>query len=71
MKKDFTPEAEKFWAKIPDEFKEKVLNNVFCVKCLGPIRIKNYTGKIVQGDLILNGECSVCGHNVARLIESD
>lgn len=71
MKKEFTVEAEQFWAKISNDFQEKILNNVFCAKCLRAVRIKNYTGQIKSGDLLLEGECSKCGHQVARLIESE
>ena len=68
MDSNFTREAQKFWDSIPEEIQTKLLNNVFCNKC-NLTTIVNFSGKIVSGDLILEGFCKTCGNKVARVIE--
>jgi hypothetical protein len=64
-----TADAEKLWAEVPKEVRTKILNNVFCGKCLGAVGIGNANGHVERGDLILKGICTSCGGPVARLIE--
>ncbi len=65
----FSPKAAKIWEEIPLEFQEKILDNVFCSHCRDSVRIVDYSGSVVSGDLLLKGSCAICGHNVARLLE--
>ncbi len=65
----FSPEAAKLWEEIPEEFQEMVLDNVFCSHCRDVVRIVDYSGSVVSGDLCLEGNCAICGHKVARLVE--
>ena len=51
------------------EFQEKILDNVFCSHCRDSVRIVDYSGSVVSGDLLLKGNCAICGHQVARLVE--
>lgn len=60
------------WNKIPKEFMEKILANVYCGNC-GVTTIQ--TGYTIQeryhGDIILNGKCKKCGGVVSRVVEGD
>ena len=69
-KKQFTPEAELLWTSVPSGAKEKILKNVFCVKCRVSIPIVDYTGREKNGNVLLEGKCGVCGHSVARVGET-
>ena len=66
----FTPEANEFWTKLNTEDKKLLLSNVWCSKCSRAATIKNFTGVVKSGDLLLVGECAECHGDVARLIES-
>jgi hypothetical protein len=63
-------QASKLWNAIPTDAKKKLLANVFCGHCRGAVSIVNVTGTVKGGDLVLNGNCAVCGHDVARHVES-
>lgn len=58
------------WGTIPKEAHERILTNVFCVKCRGSVRITNYSGEEENGNVILKGACAKCGHEVVRVVES-
>ena len=62
-------QASKLWNAIPIDARRKILGNVFCGHCRGAVSIVNVAGTVKGGDLVLNGNCAVCGHNVARLVE--
>ena len=66
----FTLPAAVLWATIPKEARERILANVFCVKCRGAVVITNYTGEEENGDVILKGSCANCGHEVVRVVET-
>ena len=59
------------WARIPKKTQQKLLNNVWCGKCLKTVRVVTYTVKNNQSDLIIEGKCNECGHTVARLVEQE
>jgi uncharacterized CHY-type Zn-finger protein len=65
----FTDPAAKLWATIPADTKKLLLANVWCGKCRHEVTIKNFTGAVKAGDLLLVGLCSECRGDVARLIE--
>ena len=67
----FTPQAAKLWAELTPEIKNLLLFNVWCTKCRHEVKIKNYTGAVGGGDLLLVGQCSECFGDVARVIESE
>ena len=58
------------WLGLPEEIKEKLINNVFCSVC-GMTTIIDYT--IVPNeyycDVVLKGKCKHCGKEVGRLVE--
>src|SRR5450759_4329610 len=62
-------QASKLWNAIPTDARRKILANVFCGHCRGAVSIVNVAGTVKGGDLVLNGNCAVCGHNVARHVE--
>jgi hypothetical protein len=67
---NFTDPAAKLWRAIPTEFRKKLLANVWCGHCAEAVIIKNYTGAVKAGNLLLVGQCPVCHEDVARVIES-
>ena len=68
-KEEFTPQAKAMWEKIPADFQKKVLQSVFCVKCLKGVEIVNYGGAVKDGLLVLDGKCKTCGHKVSRVVD--
>jgi len=67
----FTTQAAVLWGAIPLETQERILKNVFCVKCRTAVQIVNFAGTVEKnGDLILKGSCAVCGHEVVRSLET-
>jgi hypothetical protein len=67
---EFTPQAAKLWHTLTEESKLILLTHVICSKCRHVVTIKNYSGTVVAGDLLLSGQCAECHGKVARLIES-
>jgi len=67
----FTPEARSRWEKIPEWAQKKILDNVFCAKCLGSITIILETAEMKGKDLILKGKCKKCGKGVCRVVEPE
>ncbi|MGE3308700.1 MAG: DUF5679 domain-containing protein [Limisphaerales bacterium] len=67
---DFTPAAAVLWGVIPREARERILANVFCVKCRRSVTMVNFTGEEQNGDVILRGACANCGHEVVRVLET-
>ncbi len=61
QKKNLTPYQK--------EFREKVINKVYCSNC-GVIKIVDYV--IIEKDdgILLVGACDKCGKEVARLLEN-
>ena len=66
----FTPKAAVLWSAISEAGRERILANVFCGKCRRPVRITNFGGDEQNGDIVLKGECSVCGSEVVRVVET-
>ena len=66
----FTTQAAVLWGAIPRATRERILKNVFCVKCCGSVAMLGFTGEERSGDLILKGSCARCGHEVVRVVET-
>lgn len=66
---EFTPQAAKLWDTLAEESKQILLTHVICSKCSHVVTIKNYSGTVVAGDLLLSGQCAECHGIVARLVE--
>jgi hypothetical protein len=67
----FTKGAKKRWDKIPKWAQARILDNVFCGKCMDIVPIVVETAKMQSADLILRGKCKICGHEVCRLVEPE
>jgi len=67
----FTPEAAERWNRIPAWAQQKILDNVFCTKCVGTIPMALKTAEMRGKDLILRGKCKYCGHDVCRVVEAE
>jgi hypothetical protein len=65
---NFSPVAAVLWGVIPREARERILANVFCVKCRRSVTMVNSTGEEQNGDVILRGACANGGHAVARVL---
>ena len=68
-KKQTSEDPDEKWSRIPDHFKEKVLNNVWCGGCRDVTTIKDFEKNMIGDTLVLNGFCSVCNKPVARVLE--
>ena len=66
----FTKPARDRWEALPAAFRQRLLSNVWCGSCRQETTIKNFSGTMKSGDLLLSGECVKCQGKVARLIES-
>ena len=62
------PTAEEKWNKLSDDFKEKVLNNTYCIRC-GISQIKDFTIHQEPIGIVLRGKCTECDSKVVRAIE--
>jgi len=61
-------DALRRWMTVPEEFRKKVLNNVFCGKCY-TTTIVDYSFKAEKGGVLIKGKCKKCGGDVARYVE--
>ena len=66
-----TPLAKNFWDNISGDIQVKLLNNVWCSSCRNTTSIAVAKMSVKHGDLILEGSCTTCNSNVARLIEGE
>jgi hypothetical protein len=67
----FSPQALHRWEEIPEWARKKILDNVFCSRCLGSVTILLETAKMNGKDLILRGKCKHCGKDICRLVEPE
>jgi endogenous inhibitor of DNA gyrase (YacG/DUF329 family) len=68
---NFTAPAQHLWARIPQLMQRKVLDTVWCPTCRKATTMIHYSGRVIEGDLLLTGRCAACGNKVARLLESE
>jgi len=64
-----TAQARRRWEDIPKDIRFKILNNVWCIECRDSTGIAEVSGKIEKGMLVLRGVCTICGGEVARVVE--
>jgi hypothetical protein len=60
--------AEQRWLAYSQEFRDAVIENVWCARCREAVRILNYTVKRKPGGIALVGTCAACGNGVSRYI---
>jgi hypothetical protein len=66
----FTDPAAKLWATVPTDAKMLLLSNVWCANCSHTVTITDFAGTVAGEDLVLQGLCSECRGDVARVIET-
>lgn len=57
------------WDKLPQEFKDKILANVWCGRCSGVTEITHYQVGSSRHNILLEGKCKKCDSDVARIVE--
>ena len=67
----FTPMARNIWRALSGDTQLEILNTVWCTRCRGMSGITAVTAKVDSGMLVLMGQCSRCGGEVARVKEND
>ena len=65
----FDKKAMQKFNQIPDDFKSKILSNVYCSNCKDMVKIVEFEATVDKDDLVLIGKCENCSGKVARLIE--
>ena len=53
---------------VPEEFRSKILDNVFCSKCFNTT-IVNYYFSARKDGVLISGKCKQCSKDVARFVE--
>jgi len=56
---------------IPPEALEKIIQSVWCTSCSKASVMENYSYRPVENGIILDGQCSMCGGFVFRVIEGE
>jgi hypothetical protein len=69
-KEQFTPKAAILWNTVPKEARERILKNVYCANCMAQVEMVDPNGQEENGNLVLTGLCSKCGHEVVRIVET-
>jgi hypothetical protein len=67
----FTPQALRRWKEIPEWARKKILDNVYCGRCIGPVTILLKTAEMNGKALVLRGKCKECGKDICRVVESE
>lgn len=65
----FSPKRK--WEAIPQEFREKIIRNVWCTRCRDVVEILDYKVYSAEPDIVLRGRCAVCSGEVARVVEQE
>ena len=63
-------QALKKWSRIPEDYQQILINNVFCGNC-GVTTIVDYSITSDKYGILLKGKCKICDKDVARLIENE
>lgn len=59
------------WEAIPQEFRQKIIQNVWCTNCRDVVTILNYRVYSAGPDIVLRGRCAACNSEVARVVEQE
>ena len=64
-----SPQARKIWDALSPPRRVRLLNQVWCVKCMKSTSMGKVTGKVEKGRLTLSGVCTSCGGVVATSVD--
>jgi rRNA maturation protein Nop10 len=64
-----SPQARRIWDELAPQRRLRVLNQVWCVKCMKSTSMGKVTGKVEKGRLTLSGVCTSCGGVVATSVD--
>lgn len=56
------------WMNIPEIYRDKITNHVWCGKCLNVATMHKFTCDKYEDGLVLNGICNTCGGPVERVV---
>jgi len=59
------------WNRIPANIQQKILENVWCGKCLDAVEVIDYTMTNDKLGVIIEGACKNCGGQVVRILEEN
>ena len=62
--------ALKKWEDLPQKDKRIILENVYCKSCVSSVEMVKYKAVLEGVGIVLRGKCKMCGHEVARVLES-
>jgi len=66
----FTPDALNRFHEIPKYMMKQIIESVFCPECGAGTTIIDFSGKMINSDLILTGRCKKCWGEIERLVSS-
>jgi len=56
---------------MPENIKQKILSNVWYSNCMDVVSVVDYVIENDKLGLIISGKCSICGSEVARVVEKE
>ena len=60
----FSEKAAILGEAVPREAQQRILDNVFCTRCRGSVRITEFTGEERNCDVVLSGKCANCATRI-------
>lgn len=57
------------WEAIPQDFRGKIIQNVWCINCRDVVTIVDYRVYSAAPDIVLRGRCGTCNRDVVRVVE--
>jgi hypothetical protein len=65
-----TAPAARIWDAIPPKDRKKLLATAWCSHCREEVKLKDYSGSVKAGNVVLVGTCSECGGAAFRIVEA-
>ena len=65
----FTAPAARIWDAIPTDAQKTLLENAWCSRCRHEVILKDFSGSVKAGNVVLVGTCSECGGAASRIVE--
>lgn len=59
------------WMRISKQFRDKILNSVWCSTCKEGVTIVDYFIDEDERSLTIQGRCKNCGNAVVRIVEKE